>query len=82
MNAKDLVLEAALAEIERQLPPVVFRNWYRWRDVIPRNHRSVANDDAKGIGPSEKVYIGGHCGYPKASFMEYLRRNSKSGFRG
>ncbi len=80
MKVKDETLEAALAAIEDQLPPVVFRNWPRWRDIIPVAPRSVANDCSRGMGPVEKVYLGGHCGYPRASFMEYLRRKALSGF--
>lgn len=70
-------LEAILQEIEAALPVVVFRNWARWGDVIPLNPRTIANDDCLGIGPREKIYLGRVAGYPKAAFMEYLRRKAR-----
>ena len=66
--------EQVLAAIECELPPVVFRNWYKWRDVLPMAPRTVANDDSKGDGPKEKVFVGRNAGYPRAAFVEYLRK--------
>ncbi len=66
--------EQILAEIEKELPPVVFRNWHRWREVLPMAPRTVANDSSRGEGPTEKVYLGRNCGYPKQAFLEYLRK--------
>ena len=66
--------EQVLAAIESELPPVVFRNWYKWRDVLPMAPRTVANDDSKGDGPKEKVFVGRNAGYPRAAFVEYLRK--------
>jgi hypothetical protein len=70
-------IETVLAEIEKVLPPVVFRNWPRWKDVLPMSPRSVANDDCLGIGPAERIYMGRNCGYPRSPFMEYLRAKSR-----
>lgn len=58
-------IEAFLADIEKVLPPVVFRNWPRWKDVLPMSPRSVANDDCLGIGPKERIYMGRNAGYRK-----------------
>lgn len=66
--------EQVLAAIENELPPVVFRNWHKWRDVLPMAPRTVANDDSKGDGPKEKVFVGRNAGYPRAAFVEYLRK--------
>ncbi len=66
--------EQVLAAIESELPPVVFRNWYKWRDVLPMAPRTVANDDSKGDGPKEKVFVGRNAGYPRSAFVEYLRK--------
>lgn len=66
-----------LAELEKALPPIVFRNWPRWKDIIPISPRTVANDDSRGIGPKEKIYLGRVAGYPKASFMAYLRTKTR-----
>lgn len=39
------------SELERVLPPIVFRNWRGWRDVLPIAPRTCANEDSKGTGP-------------------------------
>lgn len=71
-------IETLLAEIENELPPIVFRNWPRWRDILPFSPRTVANDDCSGNGPSEKVYVGRNAGYSRASLMAYLRSKSRA----
>ncbi|HQO64732.1 MAG TPA: hypothetical protein PK528_14070 [Syntrophorhabdus sp.] len=70
-------IESFLAEIEKVLPPIVFRNWSKWRDVLPMSPRSVANDDCLGIGPKEKVYLGRVAGYPRSSLMAYLKTKTR-----
>jgi hypothetical protein len=70
-NPKDI--EVLLKDIENLLPPIVFRNWPKWRDVLPMSPRTLANEDCLGVGPKESVYLGRHVGYPRAAFMEYLR---------
>ncbi len=65
--------EQILAAIAAELPPVVFRNWYKWRDVLPMAPRTVANEDSIGIGPREFIYVGRVKGYPRESFLAYLR---------
>lgn len=75
MNTKSI--EVLLAEYEKQLPPVVFRNWHKWHDVFPFSPRSVANDDSKGLGPVEKIHLSGKVGYPRAAFIDYLKRKLK-----
>ncbi len=77
MEEKKKDIETLLAEIERELPPIVFRNWPRWRDILPMSPRSVANDDCLHLGPSERVYMGRNAGYPRAAFMAYLRAKSR-----
>ena len=67
-----------LTELEKVLPPIVFRNWQGWKDIIPISPRTVANDDSRGIGPKEKIYVGRVAGYPKASFMDYLRTKTRT----
>ncbi len=66
--------EQILAAIAAELPPIVFRNWHKWRDMLPMAPRTVANDDSIGEGPTEKVYMGRNAGYPKQAFLEYLRK--------
>jgi hypothetical protein len=64
-------------ELEKVLPPIVFRNWYHWRDVLPVAPRTVANDDSLGRGPKEKIMCGRVCGYPRNSLLDYLREKSR-----
>lgn len=66
--------EKFLAAIAAELPPIVFRNWSRWKDVLPMSPRTVANEDCKGEGPTGKVFVGRNAGYSKESFLEYLRK--------
>lgn len=69
--------EQILAAIEAELPPVVFRNWHKWKDILPMAPRTVANEDSLGVGPKEFVYIGRVKGYLKASFLDYLRQRMR-----
>lgn len=77
MEEKKRNVETLLADIERVLPPIVFRNWPKWRDVLPMSPRSVANYDCLGVGPSERIYMGRNAGYPRSSLMAYLRAKSR-----
>lgn len=77
MEKEDRSIEVFLADIERVLPPIVFRNWPKWKDVLPMSPRTCANDDVLGLGPAEKIYMGRNAGYPRDSFMEYLRKKSR-----
>jgi len=70
-------IDGYLSEIEKELPPVVFRNWPRWRHVLPMSPRSVANDDSLGRGPTEKIFVGRNAGYSRSSLMQYLRAKSR-----
>lgn len=74
---QERTLETLLSAIEEALPPVIFRNWPKWRDIIPISPRSVANDDSRGVGPEEKMFLGRVAGYSRASFMEYLRKKTR-----
>lgn len=77
MEKENRNIETLLADIERVLPPIVFRNWPKWKDVLPMSPRSVANDDCLGVGPAEKIYMGRNAGYPRSSLMAYLRAKSR-----
>ena len=65
------------SEIIKDLPVIVFRNWPKWRDVFPCSPRTVANDDALGVGPREKVYVGRNAGYPREALVDYFRAKSR-----
>jgi len=65
------------SELEKILPPIVFRNWKRWRDALPIAPRTCANEDSLGRGPKEKIMCGRVVGYPRAAFIEWLRERSR-----
>jgi len=65
------------SELEKVLPPIVFRNWPKWRDILPVAPRTVANRDSKGTGPKEKIMCGRVCGYPRSSLIAWLCDQSK-----
>lgn len=65
------------SELEKVLPPIVFRNWQKWRDVLPIAPRTCANEDSKGTGPKEKIMCGRVVGYPRAALIAWLRARSK-----
>jgi len=66
-----------LAELENELPPIVFRNWKEWKKYLPLSPRYIANLDSLGTGPDEKVMVGGITGYPRGSMMRFLRDRAK-----
>jgi hypothetical protein len=65
------------SELERALPPIVFRNWKGWRDVLPITPRSMANFDCLGTGPKERPMCGRVVGYPRAALIAWLKERSK-----
>jgi hypothetical protein len=65
--------EQILAAIAEQLPPIVFKNWKKWRDVLPVAPGTVANDDSLNKGPKEFVFMGRVKGYTRAAMIDYLR---------
>jgi hypothetical protein len=77
MSEENRNIETLLADIEKVLPPIIFRNWPKWRDVLPMSPRSVANDDCLGVGPAERIYVGRNAGYSRSSLMAYLRAKSR-----
>lgn len=72
-----MIKEVDFSELEKVLPPIVFRNWPKWRDVLPIAPRTVANEDSKKNGPKAKVMCGRVVGYPRAALIEWLRARSK-----
>jgi hypothetical protein len=65
--------EKFLAAIAAELPPVVFKNWHKWRDVLPVAPGTIANDDSLGKGPKDFVFMGRVKGYSRAAMIDYLR---------
>jgi len=74
---KEVEKTVDFSELEKVLPPIIFRNWRGWREVLPIAPRTVANEDSKKTGPTGKVMVGGVCGYYRANFIQRLRERSK-----
>jgi len=66
------IIKELFADLGKNLPTIVFRNWKDWRKYIPYSPRYVANLDSLGTGPDEKVMVGGIAGYPKESLIRFL----------
>ena len=75
MHTEEKIVD--FTELEKELPPIVFRNWSKWRDVLPIAPRTCANADSKGTGPTGKVMVGRVCGYYRANLIQWLRERSK-----
>jgi len=43
------------SELEKSLPPIVFRNWAKWGDYIPYSPRTLANKDSMGGNDNRKL---------------------------
>lgn len=78
MNNLNDEVERALTAIADELPPVIFRNWRRWHDVIPLSPRTLANLDSLKQGPASRVMLGNTIGYPKKAFVDFLRNRMKN----
>lgn len=70
-------MTADFTELEKALPPIVFRNWRGWRDVLPLSPGGMANLDAIGQGPKERLICGRVTGYPRRALVEWLRNRSR-----
>ena len=75
---KEKKQKADLSALLPLLPNYVPRNWSLWNERIPWiKSRSIANDDCKGRGVKQRVYIGNVCCYEKHSLIEYLENKSR-----
>jgi len=75
MNEK--TIDELMASLTELLPPVVFRNFSRFRELTGFSSRTVANADALGRGPKSRVRIGRNVGYPRECLIEWLRERTK-----
>jgi len=66
-----------LRKLGADLPPIVFRNNPRLRELIGLSPRSLANLDCLGQGPPERILIGRLVGYPRDALIAWLRQRSK-----
>ena len=81
MDAKHL-----LDELRITFPPVLYSTNPRFRELTGLHPRTLANLDALGRGPAERVLLGKTVGYPREAMLAWLaqrlrvedRRNIKA----
>jgi hypothetical protein len=66
-----------LSELEKELPPILFRNNPRFKELIGLSPRTLANMDSLGIGIAERILIGNVVGYPRRSLISWLEARSR-----
>ena len=62
--------------LESVLPPILFRNNHKFKEWTGFSPRTLANADAAGEGPDERVYSGRACGYPREALLRWLEARS------
>ena len=72
MNKRDI-----LSSLEKELPPVVYRNFPKFREMVGYSPRSLANFDCKGEGPTGRVYCGRVAGYTRESLIAWLSQRMR-----
>lgn len=67
-------IRAALEDI---LPPILYRNHPKFRELVGLSPRSLCNEDSRRRGPSKRVYLGRICGYPREELIQWLEGRSR-----
>ena len=68
---------ADLSALLDELPPILFRNNPRFRELTGMSPRSLANLDYQGEGPSERALVGRVIGYPRQALVKWLESRSR-----
>jgi hypothetical protein len=58
--------------LEPVLPPIVFRNYPKFKEQTGYSPRTVANEDCRGTGPDQRLIVGHVTGYPRDSLIRWL----------
>ena len=79
MKKSSILSEAKpdLSELEKELPPILFRNNPRFKELIGLSPRTLANMDSLGLGISERILVGSVVGYPRRSVISFLEARSR-----
>jgi predicted DNA-binding transcriptional regulator AlpA len=68
--------------LENVLPPILFRNHPRFKELTGLSSSTVRNEDSRGTGPSERIIIGRVVGYPREAFLTWLDTKAKEKANG
>ncbi|MDQ5988651.1 MAG: hypothetical protein CSYNP_04412 [Syntrophus sp. SKADARSKE-3] len=63
--------------LESEMPPIIFRNHPKFKELTGYSPRTLANEDSRGTGPSQRVVIGKNTGYPREPFLDWLESRSR-----
>lgn len=69
--------EQLFKKLENTLPAVFSRQEAARQLGYAISAKTLANLDAKGLGPSQKLHIGGKVAYEKENFLEWLKERIK-----
>ena len=61
-----------LDELRKTFPPVLYRTNPKFRELTGLHPRTLANLDALGRGPAERVLLGKTVGYPREALLGWL----------
>jgi hypothetical protein len=64
------------------LPPILFHNHPRFKELTGYSPGTMRNLNARGEGPAERVIVGRVTGYPKDALLDWLERRSRPVKRG
>lgn len=65
-------MNTTLENLKSELPPILYRNHPRFKELVGLSPRTLANLDALGQGPPERVCLGRLVGYPRAALLGWL----------
>ena len=71
-DQKGLAVNTALENLGSALPPILYRNNPRFKELVGLSPRTMANLDCLGLGPAEKVCLGRLVGYPRQALLTWL----------
>ena len=77
MEKEKPIQKDLFAGLLKELPPILFRNHPKFKELTGMSPRSVANMDCCGSGPQKRVLIGRVIGYPRDAFVEWLSSRVK-----
>lgn len=69
----DTQKEQLFKKLENTLPTVFSRQEAAKQLGYAISAKTLSNLDAKGLGPKQKLYIGGKVAYEKENFLEWLK---------
>jgi len=70
-------IRSILEPLREKLPPIVFRTYPHFKEEVGYSPRYVANEDARGAGPKQRICVGRLVGYPRDALIDWLIERTK-----